>query len=121
MSVKEKPRDYVAEGKAGYEAFRKGLVATPELRAIYEEESRKKELWFQLVEARQQAKLTQAEMAKRIGVSQAQVARIEKSGYDSYTLNTLRRYIAALGGQFELEVRVKPKSPKAFPAVAYAP
>jgi transcriptional regulator with XRE-family HTH domain len=42
-----------------------------------------KELWLQLVEARQAAGITQAELAKRLGVSQAQVARIEKCGYDS--------------------------------------
>ena len=48
------------------------------------------------MEARQQTGLTQAEVAKRLGVSQAQVARIEKRGYESYTLNTLRRYPQAL-------------------------
>ncbi len=41
--------------------------------------------------------LTQAAMAKRLGVSQAQVSRIEKQGYDAYTLNTLRKYVRALG------------------------
>ena len=75
------------------------------------EEAAKKELWLQLVEARQKVGLTQAEMAQRLGVSQAQVARIEKRGYDAYTLNTLRRYVAALGGGFVLEVRVSPAIP----------
>jgi transcriptional regulator with XRE-family HTH domain len=60
---------------------------------------------LQLVEARQDAGLSQAEVAKRLGVSQAQVARIEKRGYDAYTLNTLRRYVQALGDEFSLEVR----------------
>lgn len=45
-------------------------------------------------------------MAQRLGVSQAQVARIEKRGYDAYTLNTLRRYVKALGEGFSLEVRI---------------
>jgi len=40
-------------------------------------------------------------------VSQAQVARIEKRGYDAYTLNTLRRYVQALGEEFSLEVSVR--------------
>ena len=44
--------------------------------------------------------LTQQQMAERLGVSQAQVSRIEKRGYDAYTLNTLRRYISALGEGF---------------------
>ena len=83
------------------------MMADPELRAVYEEEAEKKELWLQLVEARQATGLTQDEVARRLGVSQAQVARIEKRGYDAYTLNTLRRYVKALGGGFELEVRVR--------------
>jgi len=42
-----------------------------------------------------------------LGVSQSQVARIEKRGYDAYTLNSLRRYVKALGDGFRLEVRVQ--------------
>ena len=65
------------------------------------------------MEARKAAGLTQAEMAKRLGVSQAQVARIEKQGYDAYTLNTLRRYVQALGDGYALEERVRgPKDEK---------
>ncbi|HZU69090.1 MAG TPA: helix-turn-helix domain-containing protein [Ktedonobacteraceae bacterium] len=54
--------------------------------------------------------MTQAELAKRLGVSQAQVARMEKRGYDAYTLNSLRRYVKALGEGFELEVAVREPS-----------
>jgi hypothetical protein len=39
-------------------------------------------------------------------VTQSQVARIEKRGYDAYTLTTLRRYVQALGEGYTLEVRV---------------
>jgi transcriptional regulator with XRE-family HTH domain len=82
------------------------LQQNPEYQTIYDEETAKSELWLQLVEARQEAGLTQKQMAERIGVSQAQVARIEKEGYDAYTLNTLRKYIAALGDGYSLEVRI---------------
>jgi DNA-binding XRE family transcriptional regulator len=102
----EQKRNYMAEGEAHYRRYRERLLADPEVAAVYQEEADKKALWLQLVEARQKVGLTQAEMAGRLGVSQAQVARIEKRGYDAYTLNTLRRYVAALGGGFVLEVRV---------------
>jgi predicted transcriptional regulator len=46
-------------------------------------------------------------VAQRLGVSQAQVARIEKRGYDAYTLTTLRRYVEALDDGFSLEVIVR--------------
>src|SRR5215211_5010958 len=100
-----------ADGRRLYEEERARRMGDPEYRAIYEEEGAKKELWLQLVEARQIAGLSQRELAKRLGVSQAQVARIEKRGYDAYTLTSLRRYVDALGAGFELEVRVaRPQS-----------
>ena len=98
--------DIAEEGAKRYQEWRERLLSDPETRAIYEEEAAKSELWLQLVEARQKAGLTQRQMAERLGVSQAQVARIEKRGYDAYTLNTLRRYVTALGDGFSLEVRV---------------
>jgi DNA-binding XRE family transcriptional regulator len=96
----------LSKEEKNYREWRDNFLATPEHRALYEEESAKSELWFQLVEARQQAGLTQKELAERIGVTQSQVARIEKRGYDAYTLNTLRKYVAALGEGYSLEVRI---------------
>lgn len=102
--MQKKRRDHIEEGEQAYQAWRDTLLGDPEAREIYKEEAAKKELWLQLVEARQAAGLTQVELASRLGVSQAQVARIEKSGYDSYTLNTLRRYVQALGKRLEVAV-----------------
>src|SRR5215218_6096330 len=119
--MSEKPK---AEGQKRFDDYWARQMADPEYRQIYEEEAAKKELWLQLVEARQAAGLTQVEMGKRLGVSQSQVARIEKSGYDAYTLNTLRRYVDALGEGFSLEVRVhmpneleQPTSEEHYPAL----
>jgi DNA-directed RNA polymerase specialized sigma subunit len=94
------------DGRRLFEEDKARMMADPAMRAIYEEEAATKEMWLQLVEARQTAGLTQTEIAKKLGVSQAQVARIEKRGYDAYTLNTLRRYVQALGDEFSLEVTV---------------
>jgi len=100
------------EGQKRYEEYWARQMADPEFRRVYDEEAQKKVLWLALVEARQAAGLTQAEVARRLGVSQAQVARIEKRGYESYTLNTLRRYVSALGEGFSVEVVVhKPSEP----------
>ena len=105
MAKKEQPGPIEA-GKRSYEEWRARLYATPGFKEVYEEEAAKSELWLQLVEARRAAGLTQQQMAERLGVSQAQVARIEKRGYDAYTLNTLRRYVKALGEGFSLEITI---------------
>ena len=96
-----------SQGKASYQRWREKLRSDPSFHAIYEEEAAKSELWLQLVEARHASGFTQAKVAQRLGVSQAQVARIEKQGYDAYTLNTLRRYVQALGDEFSLEVSIR--------------
>jgi DNA-binding XRE family transcriptional regulator len=112
MSAEQKRRDLIADGEASYRKWLDDQAADPEFQAVYEEEAAKKELWIQLVEARQAAGMTQMELAKRLGVSQAQVARVEKRGYDSLTLTSLRRYVAALGNGFSLEVRVRQPAPE---------
>src|SRR5260370_1592984 len=104
MSKKAR-RDISAEEQE-YLNWREELLADPETRALYEEEAAKKDLWLQLVEARQKAGLTQEQMAERLGVSQSRMLHIEKRGYHAYTLTTLRRYVAALGEGYSLEVRV---------------
>jgi predicted XRE-type DNA-binding protein len=110
----------MSEGDRRYCEYRDKQMADAKFRAIYEEEAAKKELWMQLVVARQAAGLTQAELAKRLGVSQAQVARLEKKGYEDYTLNSLRRYVEALGAEFRLEVKVRrsEEKPQSFASTA---
>jgi predicted transcriptional regulator len=75
-------------------------------------------MWLQLMEAHQAAGLTQVELARRPGVSQSQVARIEKRDYDAYILTTLRRYVQALGVGFSLEVRLRQPKPEEQPVHA---
>jgi DNA-binding XRE family transcriptional regulator len=53
-----------------------------------------------LAELREQAGATQQEVAAALGVSQANVSRIEHE--ENLYLSTLREYVAALGGRLEL-------------------
>ena len=94
-------------GNASYLRWKSKLTASPEKRRIYDEEAAKSELWLQLVEARQAAGLTQAQLADRLGVTQSQIAKIEQRGYEAHTLTTLRRYVEAIGG-YRLSVRIEP-------------
>lgn len=104
MTEKTKGKLDTSAEERDYEEWREELLSDPETRALYEQESAKKELWLQLVEARQAAGLTQQQMAERLGVSQTRISRIEKRGYDHYTLTTLRRYVEALGEGYAIEV-----------------
>ena len=96
----------ITKGEKSYNSWKKKLTDSTVYKKIYQEEAVKKQLWLQLVEARQKAGLTQVEVAERLGVSQAQVARIEKRGYETYTLTSLRRYVKALGEEFSIQVTI---------------
>jgi DNA-binding XRE family transcriptional regulator len=100
-------------GARDYERWSEKFETHPGLNQIYKEEAAKVELWLQLAEARHMAGLTQEQLAKRLGVTQSQVAKMEKRGYDNYTLQSLRRYVEALGDEFRLEVKVRRPKEKA--------
>ena len=53
-----------------------------------------------LSQLRKARKLTQADLAGKLGVDQAAVSRVENRG-DLY-LSTLREYVEAMGGQLEI-------------------
>lgn len=57
---------------------------------------------YTLREARKSAHLTQVELAAQMGVSQNRISRIESGDMDAMSIDSLRRYIAALGGTLTL-------------------
>ncbi len=62
--------------------------------------ARRKELAGDLVKLRQDAGLSQTEVAARMGTSQSAVARLE-AGQGDLRLSSLERYAAALGRRIE--------------------
>ena len=56
------------DGRRRYRERRARWMNDPEFRAVYAAEAAKKELWLQLIEARQDAGLTQSTAANRRGM-----------------------------------------------------
>ncbi|MEV7780333.1 XRE family transcriptional regulator [Kitasatospora sp. NPDC088351] len=81
-------------------------LATPEAeaeRARMRRETLARIRGYELAELRRKAGLTQREVAGLLGVSQARVSQIEHGQVDS--LDNLRAYAAAIGGEVEVTVR----------------
>jgi DNA-binding transcriptional regulator YiaG len=57
-----------------------------------------------LRELREASQLTQVELAALLHVSQNRVSRIEHGDIERARVDTLRRYVEAIGGQLRLEV-----------------
>ena len=76
------------------------VKADPERRAQIALEKRAIEDALTLAELRARQNITQQEMAQTLGVTQANISRIEHE--EDLYLSTLRGYVAALGGELEV-------------------
>lgn len=61
---------------------------------------------YRLRELREASQLTQVDLAKRLHVSQNRVSRIEHGDIERTQVDTLRRYVEAVGGQLRVEVEL---------------
>lgn len=61
---------------------------------------------YRLRELREALNLTQVELASRLHVSQNRVSRIEHGQIERSQVDTLRKYVEALGGTLRVEVEV---------------
>lgn len=59
---------------------------------------------YQLKELRQQKKLTQQQLAEKIGINVTQISKIEK-GTRNLTIETIAKIVNALGGTFSLDIK----------------
>ena len=76
--------------------LKKRLMEDPEFREEYGRIDDEFKLIEALVRARTAAKLTQTELARRLGTTQSAIARLEGGGV-SPSISTLRRYAEATG------------------------
>lgn len=83
--------------------LKRKLMNNPEFREEYKKADAEFRLIETLVHARTKAKLSQAELAKRIGTTQSAIARLEGGGV-SPSLSTLRRYAEATGARLEISL-----------------
>jgi predicted transcriptional regulator len=86
-----------------FETFKREMLKYPAIRKEYDALEEEFALAGELIGARSKAKLTQAEVARRMGTSQSAVARIESGRTPSLT--SLRKYARALGRKVEIKLR----------------
>lgn len=81
-----------------FERLKAKLLKNPRVRAAYDAREAEFALASELIAARARADLTQEQVARRMGVSQSAVARIE-SGRHWPSRKTLERYARACGAR----------------------
>lgn len=102
MKMKKKTKDFAA-------VLRNKIEASPALKEAVENEAFNSKIARQIYEARTTAKLTQTELAKRVGTQQGVISRLEDADYGGHSLTMLRKIAKAL--DCRLSVEFFPRSP----------
>ncbi|MEQ1535385.1 MAG: helix-turn-helix transcriptional regulator [Burkholderiaceae bacterium] len=89
-----------------YEEMKAIALSNPVVRAEFERIEREEmPMLDAILKARKEAKLTQEQVAKRMGVSTPVVSRLESaliSGKHSPSISTLKRYAEAMGKRLDI-------------------
>jgi len=93
---------------SSYNEFKKELLKNPQVKAEYDALEPEFNIIQAMIDARKQQNLTQEELSKRTGITQADISRIE-NGTRNPSLEMVKRLAKGLGMQLKLELvpRVK--------------
>ena len=92
------------------------LLKDPELRQSVEKEILNSHIASLILDSREQAGLTQQQLAERIGTRQSVIARLEDADYSGHSLTMLAKIAYALDCQLRIElepIAAKKKRPSA--------
>ncbi len=88
-----------------FKQFKARALARPDVKKAYDELAEEFVFLDQVLKARAEAGLTQAEVAARVGTTQSAIARLESAeSKHSPSIATLQRYADALG--YKVEIRL---------------
>jgi ribosome-binding protein aMBF1 (putative translation factor) len=81
--------------------------SSPEMADLLEQERANLDIAQKIYELRTKAKLSQADLAKKVGTTQSVISRLEDADYEGHSLAILRRIAAAL--KTRVEIRFVPE------------
>ena len=80
-----------------------------EMADLVEQEQANLDVAREIYELRIKAKLSQAELARKVGTTQSVISRLEDADYDGHSLEMLRRIASALEKRVEIRFVPSPK------------
>lgn len=97
MSTKEEIKKTI-----DFHLYLQEQLKNPKFKKYYDEYGRQLEIAYQILQLRKKAKISQAELAKKIGTTQSNVARME-TGNQNFTTATLYKIAKALKHDLRIE------------------
>lgn len=87
-----------------FQTHKQKLLKNPTVMKEYEKLGPEFQLAQSLIKARMKKGWTQAELARRVGMQQPNIARLEGGNYDRVSLPTLKKVARALGADIEIKL-----------------
>ena len=87
-----------------FESVRTELMQAEEFIKEYERLQLRYEVISQLIDARKEQNLSQAELAKRVGTQKSNISRLESGNYNP-SLDFLIKVVHCLGKDLEIQIR----------------
>jgi ribosome-binding protein aMBF1 (putative translation factor) len=85
-----------------FQNYLKQQLKNPKFKKHYDKDSKRLEIAYQIVQLRKQYGISQSELARKLGTTQSNVARIE-AGQQNFTTHTLQKIAEA----FKRDVRIE--------------
>lgn len=82
----------------------KWIKEDPSFQEKLDKAGRAWDLAFQIYDLRKKAGLTQTQLARLVGTSQSNIARIESADYTGYTFKTLDKVTRALNAKLKIRI-----------------
>jgi ribosome-binding protein aMBF1 (putative translation factor) len=82
--------------KTDFDRYLEEQMQDPALAARFKQAGEAWDMALQIAALREQAGLSQTELARKLKTSQQQISRLESPGYEDHTLSTLRRVAKVL-------------------------
>lgn len=102
--------------KTNFDKYLEQQLKDPEFAARFERAGEAWDVALQIAALREQAGLSQKQLAKQLKVTQQQISRLESPSYEGHSLSTLRRVAKALHAR--VRVVIEPEKNNAVMRVA---
>ena len=105
--------------KTNFDRFLEEQMQDPAFAARFKQAGEAWDVALQIAALREQAGLSQAELARKLKTSQQQISRLESPGYEGHSLSMLRRVAEVLHAR--VRVVIEAEAPRKAHALAEAP
>lgn len=102
--------------RTNFDRYLENQLKDPDFAARFQKAGEAWDVAVQLAALRKESRLSQKELAKRVGTSQQQISRLESPGYEGHSLSMLRRVAEALGASIHVEIHRKKRRKQAVVA-----